>query len=306
MTNEQKELRRKELYALLGDLPPRTRAISARTVSVEEQEKYILERLMLDLNGIEPVPAYFIKPKNAKGSFPAILYNHAHGGDYGLGKEELISGRDALQTPPYADALADRGYCALCIDTWAFGERRGRAESEIFKQMLWNGQVMWGMMVYDSLRAVDYLVSRGDVDSGRIGALGMSMGSTMAWWTAALDTRIKLCVDICCLTDYQALIDTRGLDLHGLYYYVPGLLKHFTSAEINALIAPRPHFGLAGIYDSLTPPQGLDSIDEALKRAYGGEGAGDAWTLSRYCCGHIETAGMRQEILAYLQEWLPA
>ncbi len=53
--------------------------------------------------------------------------------------------------------MTRRGYAALCIDTWAFGERRGRTESEIFKQMLWTGRVMWGMMVYDSLRAVDYL-----------------------------------------------------------------------------------------------------------------------------------------------------
>ena len=56
--------------------------------------------------------------------------------------------------------------------------------------MLWHGQVMWGMMVYDSIRAVDYLVSRDDVDPGRIATMGISMGSTMAWWAAALDTRI--------------------------------------------------------------------------------------------------------------------
>ncbi|MGQ9816029.1 MAG: dienelactone hydrolase family protein, partial [Candidatus Roseilinea sp.] len=105
---------------------------------------------------------------------------HAHGGDYRLCKDELLNGRDALQKTPYAVELTRRGYAALCIDTWAFGERRGRTESEIFKWMLWRGQVMWGMMVYDSLRAIDYLVSRPDVDPARIGTLGISMGSTMA------------------------------------------------------------------------------------------------------------------------------
>ena len=70
-------------------------------------------------------------------------------------------------------------------------------------KMLWEGQVMWGMMVYDSLRAIDYLVSRPDVDAARVATLGLSMGSTMAWWVAALDTRIKVCVDICCLTDFH-------------------------------------------------------------------------------------------------------
>ena len=78
----------------------------------------------------------------------------------------------------------------------------------------------------------------------------MSMGSTMAWWLAALDTRIKVTVDINCLTDFQALLAENGLSRHGLYYFVPGLLKHFTTAQINALIAPRAHLGLAGLRDN--------------------------------------------------------
>ena len=209
-----------------------------------------------------------------------------------------------MQKTPYADALTLSGYAVLCIDHWGFGERQGRSESEIFTHMLWHGQVLWGMMVFDSLRAVDYLISRDDVAVDRVGTLGMSMGSTMAWWLAALDTRIKVCVDICCLTDYQALIENRGLDRHGLYYYVPGLLKHFTSAQINALIAPRPHLALAGEYDPLTPPAGLDRIDLDLKAVYQAQGAPDAWHLSRYPVGHFETAAMRMEAMQFLQQWL--
>ena len=49
----------------------------------------------------------------------------------------------------------------------------------------------------------------------------MSMGSTMAWWLAALDERVKVTVDICCLTDFQALIAQKDLSAHGIYYYVP-------------------------------------------------------------------------------------
>lgn len=76
-------------------------------------------------------------------------------------------------------------------------------------------------MVYDSIKALDYLTSRPDVDPKRLATLGISMGSTMAWWLAALDTRIKVCIDLCCLTDFHSLIEARGLDGHGLYYYVP-------------------------------------------------------------------------------------
>jgi hypothetical protein len=300
----EQDKRRQVLYSLLGDLPPRDRPIRSTVVEQGERDGYILEKLVLDLNGIEAVPAYFVKPKNRDQRIPCLLYNHAHGSDYVLGKDELLRGRQELCAPPYAQALTSAGWGALCIDTWVFGERRGRSESEVFKEMLWKGQVLWGAMVYDNLRALDYLVARPNVDAARIGTIGISMGSAMSWWTAALDTRVKVCVDICCLTDFEALIDTRGLDGHGIYYYVPSLLKHFTTAQINALIAPRPHLGLAGNHDRLTPPAGLDRIDEELRRVYDALGAKDAWQMQRYETGHFETALMRSEIMTFLKKWL--
>lgn len=296
MTNHTRE----NLYALLGDLPPRDLPISVETIDEQDRGDYLLEVLTLHLNGIEPVPAYFVKPKSGGGARPTVLYNHSHGGHYDGGKRELLECREYALKPPYAQALTAAGYNALCIDAWNFGERRGRAESALFKEMLWRGRVLWGMMVYDSIRAVDYLCTRPDVDTAQIGTLGMSMGSTMAWWLAALDERIAVCVDICCLTDFDALIEAKGLDLHGLFYYVPGLLKEWTTAKINALIAPRPHLALAGDYDTLTPPKGLDKIDAELKAVYADAGAPDAWKLLRYPCGHVETHAMRREIMLWL------
>jgi hypothetical protein len=295
--------RRRELYNLLGDLPPRNRPIHARTVSIEERSGYILEKLVLDLNGIEPVPAYFIKPKKAAGKMPAILFNHWHAGEYKLGKDELLRPKpDGV--PSYADDLAAQGYSALCLDMWCFGERSTRTELDTFKDMLWKGQVLWGMMVYDTLRGLDYLLTRPDVDTARVGTLGMSMGSTQAWWAAALDPRLKFCVDICCLTDYQALVETNNLKGHGVYYFVPSLLKHFTTAQINSLIAPRPHLATAGMRDALTPPAGLDRIDRELKTVYAGLGKPDNWKLLRYDVAHAEPPDMRRDILAFLRNQL--
>jgi dienelactone hydrolase len=303
--NETTAGRRQELYQLLGDLPARHRPITVVTRERREHPRYALEEIVLDLNGAEPVPAYFVHPREGNGPWPAMLYNHAHGGDYALGKDELLNGRRALQPPPYAEELTRLGYAALCIDAWAFGQRATISESDLFKLMLWRGQVLWGMMVYDSIRAVDYLTSRPDVDRDRLGTLGLSMGSTMAWWLAALDTRIKVCVDLCCLTDYNALIESGHLQGHNLYYYVPRLLKHFSTAHINALIAPRPHLALAGNLDRLTPPEGLDRIDAALRRAYADAGASpDAWRLIRQDVGHEETPEMRREVSAFLRRWL--
>jgi cephalosporin-C deacetylase-like acetyl esterase len=246
------------------------------------------------------VPAYVARPSTINGRIPAVLFNHSHGGGYKIGKQEFIDGRSYLQPVPYAKVFTELGCIGVAIDHWVFGERSHTTEADTFNAMLWQGQVLWGMMVYDSLRALDWLVERPDVDPSRIGTLGISMGSTMAWWLAALDPRIKVCVDLCCLTDFQALIDSRGLDGHGIYYYVPNLLKHFTTFGINALIAPRPHLSLAGNYDPLTPPAGLERLDLDLQRLYEAEGAPEAWQLKRYDIGHFETAAMRAEIIAFL------
>jgi dienelactone hydrolase len=297
--------RRDELYRLLGDLPHRRRPISGRKIGEEQREGgYLVESWVLDLNGREPVPAYLARPRVVSAPAPAILYNHSHGGGYRIGKSELVEGRSYLQQPAYGKVLTNLGYVVLCIDHWVFGGRSHTSELDTFKAMLWQGQVLWGMMVYDSLRALDFLAQRPDVDRHRIGTLGMSMGSNMAWWLAALDDRIKVTVDICCLTDFQALLARKGLSGHGVYYYVPGLLKRFTTAQINALIAPRAHLALAGLHDKLTPAEGLDRIDGELRKVYAETGHPERWKLLRYEAGHEETAQGRAEAVAFLKAFL--
>lgn len=300
MANEQK---REQLYQLLGDLPERHH-LSVTRLKEEEKESYILETLLMEINGSEKIPAYFVRPKNTDQKRPAVLFNHSHGGQYDRGKKELIESSAYLQQPSFAEELTRLGYSVLCMDMWAFGERQGKKESELFKEMLWNGQVMWGMMLYDSMRGLDYLASREDVDESRIATVGMSMGGLMSWWLSALDERVKVCIDIAGQVEAQALIRQRALDHHGFYSYVPGLLKQFQTADIQSLIAPRPHLSLVGDQDRMTPFEGLATIDQSLTNVYTQAGKPDHWKMSRFSCGHIETAGMRSELCAFLQTHL--
>jgi dienelactone hydrolase len=297
------DARREELRALLGPLPEVSGPPAARLVGREVHEGYVLEKLVLDLNGLEEVPAYLAFPREpAPGPLPVVVYNHAW--NFELGKNELLLGGKSAQQRPYVEPLTEAGYAVFCADMWSCGDRRGKTESALFKELLWKGQVLWGFRVFDTLRALDYLAGREDLDTGRIATLGKSMGSTMAWWVAALDTRIRVCVDLCCLTDFQTLIAVDGLERHAIYYYVPGLASRFETAEINALIAPRAHLSLAGRYDNLTPEVGLERIDAALRRVYAQAGAPDAWKLVVYGTGHVETAEMRAEVMAFLAERL--
>src|SRR6185503_19467451 len=294
------ERRRKELWALLGDLPWSHQPGPVKLVGSEKHDGYRLERLVLDLNGEEPVPALLLIPDKRQERAPGMLYIHWHAGMYGLGKEQLLRGVEAQ--PAYAPVCAEKGIVTLAIDSWCFGERQHEAdgrqgEEDAFKLMLWKGQVLFGMMLFDEFRALDYLASRPEVDAKRLGVFGMSMGATKAWWLAALEERVKLCMDVCCLTDYQELIKNRGLKEHGIYYYVPSLLKHFQTAEINELIVPRAHLSVNGLRDPLTPPAGVQKIRDYLLPLYRSHGDEQDCRIELFDCAHVELPEMRKLIL---------
>lgn len=307
-TEYQKD-RRKELWGLLGDLPWKHQPSASKLVKTEEHENYTLERLRLDLNGVEPVPAMLLIPHERQTPAPGLLYIHWHGGMYDLGKEQLLKGVDVA--PAYAPVCAGKGLVTLAIDSWCFGERKheadgGQGEGDAFKLMLWEGQVLFGMMMFDEFRAVDYLASRPEVDSNRLGVLGMSMGATKAWWLAALDPRIKLCMDVCCLTDYEELIRTQALHEHGIYYYVPSLLKHFQTADINELIVPRAHLSVNGRRDGLTPPGGVEKVRERLMPLYRRYRSESDCRVELFDCAHQELPEMRRQILHWMDRHLVA
>ena len=195
----QRQQVRAELWKLLGRLPPRPATPKVETLSREDRGGYIVEKFQFDNGAGATVPGYLLLPKNAPGKLPAILYCHWHGGEYDIGKEELFQARHTPEPP--GPAFAKRGYVVLTIDAYCFGERNGRgpdgraeknyvSEETAAKFDFWVGRTFWGMLLRDDLMALDYLVSRLEVDLDRIGVTGMSMGATRSWWLMALDERV--------------------------------------------------------------------------------------------------------------------
>jgi Abhydrolase family len=300
---------RRELWSLLGDLPWEHKPGPAKLINKEEYEDYTLERLVLDLNGVEAVPALLLIPRRRQTAAPGLLYIHWHGGMYELGKEMLLKGVEVA--PAYAPVCAQKGIVTLAIDSWCFGERKHEkngheGEENTFKLMLWKGQVLYGMMMFDEFRAMDYLASRPEVDKQRLGALGMSMGSTKAWWLAALDPRVAVCLDICCLTDFEELIRTHHLQDHSIFYYVPSLLKHFQTSDINELIVPRARLSVNGRFDPLTPPLGVEKVRDHLLPLYRQYGKESDCRIELFDCAHVELPEMRKLILAWMDRRLVA
>lgn len=299
--------RRIELWGLLGDLPWSHKPKPPKLRKTEKHDGYTLEHLEMDLNGIEPVPALLLIPDKRQSKAPALIYHHWHGGTYPTGKDELLTGRKVL--PAYAPVLAEKGIVTLAIDSWVFGERKhtengNQGESDAFKKMLWQGQVLFGMMLFDEFRAVDYLTSRPEVDANRVGAFGLSMGATKAWWLAALDPRIKLCINLCCMTDFDELMKIDNLKGHGIYYYVPRLLKHFSTAQINELIVPRAHVSLNGRKDLLTPSAGVERVRDYLLPLYEKYGKAADCRIELFDCGHEELPEMRRIVTSAMDQYL--
>src|SRR5664279_6602638 len=111
---EHQKVRRDELWSLLGDLPVQKKPPAPRVVSTEKHDGYTLERLALDLNGIEPAPALLLIPDKRQSPAPGLLYIHWHGGMYDLGKEQLLVGAEAQ--PAYVPVCVEKGLVTLAIE----------------------------------------------------------------------------------------------------------------------------------------------------------------------------------------------
>ena len=306
-----------EAWLAKAPLPPPfaagpTKAAWIEMLSREDKGEYVREKFQFDNAAGSIVPGYALLPKQVTNKAPAILYCHWHGGEYEIGKEELFQSKHMPEAP--GPALAKRGYVVLGIDAYCFGERNGQGpgiekgsagELSASKFNLWIGRTLWGMIVRDDLMALDYLASRPDVDSKRIGVMGMSMGATRSWWLMALDERIKTGVPICCLTRYQNLIRRDLLKAHGIYYYVPNVLNHFDTEAIVALIAPRPVLFLDGDQDGTSPVDGIHDIEAAVRpvyRLYDQETAFQNIVYEHQ--GHLYTPEMWERTLAWFDTHL--
>ena len=306
---------RAQLQSLLGHLPARPAKPQVERVSLEDRGDYTVETLRIDNAAGAVIPAQLLLPKTApRTKVPAILYCHWHGGEYDKGKVEIWRA-DHTPEPP-GPAFVKRGHAVLVIDAYCFGERNGAGpggladkgssgEMTASKYELWFGRSLWGMMLRDDLIALDYLCQRPEVDAARIGVTGMSMGATRSWWLMALDDRIRAGVAVACLTRYQNLIAHEALKAHGIYYFVPGMLQHFDTEAVVALIAPRPLLLMNGDQDLGSPVDGIRVIEQKVKPIYQLYAAQDEFQSQVHAhVGHEYLPVMWRDTLAWFDRHL--
>lgn len=288
-----KSLSRPELWRLLGP-----------GASDERSHVVVADHVDGDLRirhfrcGKSRIPAVSVAPVDSTPGAPALLYCHAHGNAYDIGKSEVLEGRPALQDPPLAKVIARTGWTVFCADMPGFGARQSLGdESALAKSAHWHGQTLLGQMVNDQLLALDVLIDA--VRPSRIATLGISMGGTLAYMVAALREDIVAAAHLCVFADMAPLIKDGAHDLHGPYMTIPGLLKEHDMSSIAALIAPRHQFVATGDADPLTPEAAYAPAMATLARAY--RDHPERLTVIRdMAAGHQETPDMRKAVLSFL------
>lgn len=296
--------RQQTLWRLLGAMPPLPQVVPAEVTATTRTASYTRSDLTLTdtLTG-QTIPAVLLLPNQGEPPYPAVMYLHAHGHRYDLGKSEVFAPRAGDIIP--ADDLTERGYAVFCIDAYAFEGRQHPDEMTLFKQFLWEGRSLWGMMLRDDRLALTFLAAHPAIDANRIAALGMSLGSTRAFWLAALDDRVAVTVAVACLTRYADLITADGLAAHSIYFYVPGIMHALDVEAVTALIAPRPFLALNGDRDPTSPLSGIQTITRHTAEIYALYGQPERFRSDIYAdTGHVFTVDMWAASVAWLRRWL--
>jgi dienelactone hydrolase len=288
--------------------------------------------LLIPDNLTKPAPAvialhdhggfyYFGKEKhNQIDNPPAILQQYIDG---------LYEGRT------YADELAKRGFVVLSPDAIFFGSQRvkpedlspgiaadyyretsGDADNQIRafnrlssgleipmnKTILASGTTWAGIIAHGDRRAIDFLLTRPEVDPERIGAMGLSLGGLRTTYLFGMDSRIKAGVIAGFSSSYRQMLQQHFR--HTWMMYVPLQYQFFDLPDVASLNAPRPLMIMNAKRDHLFPMEGMKAAEEKLNQIYLKMGSSEKFKCSYYDAPHSMTIEMQEDAFDWLEKWL--
>ena len=275
----QKRLRVK-LTELLGGFPATKTPLNARIVSVKEFPTYRRERFVFTSRPGVMVAGYLLTPKKTNGPHAAMVCvpGHGRGVDDIVGIDE--KGREREDKAGYQHDFAiqavEHGMAAVAIEPMAFGCRRdARTKTKgagtsacqpAAGAALLFGETMIGWRVYDVMRTIDWIETRKDLDSERVGCMGISGGGTCTLFSTALEPRIKVAMVSGYLNTFRDCILSLS---HCIDNYVPGILQWAEMYDVAGLIAPRPLFAESGTRDPIFPIAASRESFARVKKIYG-------------------------------------
>ncbi len=279
---------RKALAQTLG-LHPTNQPLHPQQIESIDKGDYIREKILLQTGPFSLMPVYLLLPKQAQRPLPVVLAFHGHG--YGV-KDIVGLWEDGQErdTPEgyhkdFAVELCRAGFAVAAPEIACFGERQTDFSSlnPLLDQPVPStcthaamlafhlGSSVLGMRVYDGMRLVDYLETHPELDTHRLGAMGISGGGMHTFFSTCLDERIRACV----VSGYFSTFRDSILAMsHCACNFVPGLGQFGEMHHLAGLVAPRPMLVESGSYDSIFPRTAVETGVAGANAVYATFGAG--------------------------------
>ncbi len=276
------------------------------SLTVEEDVKtdgYRRVRFVFQSEYGSNVPCYLLIPDTGKEKYPLaiLLQGHTSGFHLSVGLPKPTDGRFIGGEFPernfFGVQAVREGYCALCIEQRALGERMTRRYDPSYRMCdfvalgaILMGRTVIGERAWDVSRAIDAVEANfGMVDTSNIVLAGHSGGGTATFYTACLDDRIKVCA-------VAGAFCTYDLSILSVYHcpcnYIPSAYEYFDMGDLTGLIAPRRLIVCSGDTDTIFPRKGVETAYKTAERVFEKAGVPDNCRLVRMPCGHEWRASM--------------
>jgi len=294
-----------KLKEIIGPFPKKE-ALNPEITGIIQKEGYRIEKIIY-----EPVPGYYETgclyiPDNLKGKAPAILNGFGH--DQASFREEYYQ--------VIITNLVKKGMIVFAIDPLGQGEHVQYYNPDIkFSAIGYSviehcyfGNVCFlaGVssakhFIWDGMRAIDYLLTRKEVDPENIGVTGFSGGGTLTSYLMAFDERVKVAIPCSWPTAYRRLIETKGVG-DAETVLINALPKGITFEDLLEVRSPKPTLMTFTSRDEYLCLQGaLDALREA-KKAYASFGKEDNLQLVEDDAKHSLTPKIRLAMYAFFQK----
>jgi len=285
----QAEVRNK-LKRALGDFMHERTDLNTKILDKIERKDYVIEKIVF-----ESLPKLYVTgnlyiPKNGDFPAPAILRVHGH----------WYYAKKSGHVQASCIGLVKRGYVVLAIDTFGYGERSPQG-SHINGAWLYSvGLTLQGLILWDNIRALDYLITREEVDPKRIGVTGASGGGNQTMYLAAIDERVKVAVPVVSAEVFEDQVVSGRC----ICECIPGMLKFANVPDVLALIAPRPLLLINGIKDRGFTILRARKAFLKIKEIYRALGFEERVDLVEVYSGHGYYREMREAMYSWFDKWL--
>jgi dienelactone hydrolase len=291
---------REKLRASLGidRLPHRSEP--ARTIGSVARPGFRIEKILLHPLPGMPVPGHLYVPDGVRGRAPAVLFYVGHWWPDSKARPDFQA---------FCVNMARLGFVVLTWDPFGQGERGISSRDHRRVEALLAGVAQQGFAEHETRAALDYLLSRPEVDPKRIGMTGASGGGYNTWITSALDDRIAVAVPVVGTSEFLEQIHvTRPLDWYHAAehcHFVPGLIRYANNHELAAMISPRPLLVVAAARDQSFPIEGVRQVAAYARALYSASGAPDAFGLFEDAAeGHGYQKAKREAAYGWFRRWL--